>query len=239
MNQQTIFLLCRLCQIRYGLGIDFSSWPGFVFSPVYSRISRTVDNRIHFMYLDKLFDRRIIGNINSATSVKNTSSKGEKPIFLNSEPNCPLAPVINIFAINYKLNVHFPVPAATTETHTPATTETFTTIKKSPNFSILRSPQPTPQKQTPPPISYAFCPLPRESFLLQEFSIDPQRRIIELNPTLILRSIIIVTFILKNRLWTQHSEPMCKSFRNKKKLSFIFTRQDYGHMFSKSSRIFP
>ena len=63
MNQQTIFLLCRLCQIRYGLGINFSSWPGFVFSPVYSRISRTVDNRIHFMYLDKLFDRRIIGNI--------------------------------------------------------------------------------------------------------------------------------------------------------------------------------
>ena len=143
MNQQTIFLLCRLRQICYGLGINFSSWPGFVFSPVYSRISRTVDNRIHFMYLDKLFDRRIISN--SATSVKNTSSKGEKPIFLNSEPNCPLAPVINIFAINYKLNIHFPVPAATTETHTPATTETFTTIK-SPPISPFSVPLTYPSK---------------------------------------------------------------------------------------------
>ena len=43
-----------------------------------------------------------------------------------------------VFAINYKLNVHFPVPAATTETHTPATTETFTTIK-SPPIIMLRS----------------------------------------------------------------------------------------------------
>ena len=48
----------------------------------------------------------------------------------------------------------------------------------------------------------------------------------------------VVVDLRKNRLWTQHSEPMCKSFRNKK-LSFIFTRQDYGHMLSKSSRIFP
>lgn len=111
-------------------------------------------------------------------------------------------------------------------------------LLKVPQFLHSPFPQPTPQKQTPPPISYAFCPLPRESFRFRNFPIDPQRRIIELNPTLILRSIIIVTFILKNRLWTQHSEPMCKSFRNKK-LSFIFTRQDYGHMFSKSSRIFP
>ena len=85
----------------------------------------------------------------SATSVKNTSSKGEKPIFLNSEPNCPLAPVINIFAINYKLNVHFPIPAATTETHTPATTETFTTIKRIAVFT--RTFRTNPQRKSPSP----------------------------------------------------------------------------------------
>ena len=103
---------------------------------------------------------------------------------------------------------------------------------------LLRSPN-LPLKNKRLTQSLMFSVLCRENhFCFRNFPIDPQRRIIELNPTLILRSIIIVTFILKNRLWTQHSEPMCKSFRNKK-LSFIFTRQDYGHMFSKSSRIFP
>ena len=43
-------------------------------------------------------------------------------------------------------------------------------LLKVPQFLHSPFPQPTPQKQTPPPISYAFCPLPRESFLLQEFS---------------------------------------------------------------------
>jgi len=103
---------------------------------------------------------------------------------------------------------------------------------------LLRSPN-LPLKNKRLLQSLMHSVLCRENhFCFRNFPIDPQRRIIELNPTLILRSIIIVTFILKNRLWTQHSEPMCKSFRNKK-LSFIFTRQDYGHMFSKSSRIFP
>ena len=70
----------------------------------------------------------------------------ENILHLLYECNCPLAPVINIFAINYKLNVHFPVPAATTETHTPATTETFTTIKTSPQFLPFSVPPTYPSK---------------------------------------------------------------------------------------------
>ena len=102
---------------------------------------------------------------------------------------------------------------------------------------LLRSPN-LPLKNKRLLQSLMHSVLCRENhFCFRNFPIDPQRRIIELNPTLILRSIIIVTFILKNRLWTQHSEPMCKSFRNKK-LSFILTRQDYGPMFSQSSPIF-
>lgn len=111
-------------------------------------------------------------------------------------------------------------------------------LLKVPQFLHSPFPQPTPQKQTPPPISYAFCPLPRESFLLQEFSNRspaPDHRTESHSHTAEHNNCHI--YIEKPPVdSTQRTH--VQTFRNKK-LSFIFTRQDYGHMFSKSSRIFP